>query len=155
MLGPALARQFTRNTRYLVGQVDGITDQQSLFQPGFGVNCLNWTIGHILQYRGNVASLAGIDLPQTAGLDRYARESDPITEDGPGVIAFSALVERLSETDEPMAAALSSMTDEQLAETIETGDSVHTRQSRILFFHFHDTLHAGQADVLAELSKQT
>ena len=154
MLGPDLARQFTRNTRFLTGQVEGISHDQSLVQPDFGANCLNWTVGHILQYRANVAALAGIDLPETGGLERYVRESDPVTEDGPGVVSFAALMERLSATEEPIAEALSAMSDEQMAETIETGDRVLTRRSRILFFYFHDTLHVGQADVLAELSKR-
>lgn len=155
MLGSDLGRQFTRNTRFLTGQVEGITNEQSLVQPDFGANCLNWTVGHILHYRSNVASLAGIELPQAAGLDRYARESDPITGEGPGVIAFSTLMERLSGTEQPIAEALVGMTEAQLAETIETGDRAASRLSRILFLYFHDTLHVGQADVLAELSKRS
>ena len=155
MSGSDLAKQFTRNTRFLAGQLEGISHEQSLVQPDFGANCLNWTVGHILQYRGNVASLVGIELSETQGLDRYARESDPITEDGPGVVALDALMDRLSGTEQPIADALSAMTAEQLAETIESGDRVLSRMSRILFFYFHDTLHVGQADVLAELAKRS
>lgn len=155
MISSDLAKQFTRNTRFLANQLEGISHEQSLVQPDFGANCLNWTVGHILQYRGNVASLAGTDLSQTEGLERYARESDPITADGPGVVGFDELLERLAATEEPIDAALSAMTPEQLAETIESGERLLTRQARILFFYFHDTLHVGQADVLAELAKRS
>lgn len=154
MIGSDLAKQFTRNTRFLAGQLEGLTHVQSLAQPDFGANCLNWTVGHILQYRGSVASLLGIDLPGTHDLERYARESDPITSDGPGVVGFDELLERLAGTEGPIDAALTSMSEEQLSETIESGDRILTRLARILFLYFHDTLHVGQADVLAEFAKR-
>jgi len=152
--GADLGRGFTRNTRYLTGQLDGIDHRQSLAQPEFGANCLNWTVGHMLQYRGSVAELLGVDLPQSAGLDRYARESDPILEDGPGVLDFGQLLERFAETEQPIAEALSGLPDDGLAEEIVRNERSATLNSRVLFLYFHDTLHAGQADVLAEFSRR-
>ena len=153
-MGEELARQFTRNVRFLEGQLDGISHEQSLAQPGFGANCLNWTVGHMVEYRGGVASLLGVELAASDGLDRYQRESDPITGDGPGVVAFDELMGRLAATDEQLTPALRAVTDAQLAEELESGERRRTRLGRLLFLHFHDTLHAGQADVLAEFSRR-
>ena len=152
--GSDLGKQFARNTRYLVGQLEGIDHRQSLAQPEFGANCLNWTVGHMLQYRGSVARLLGVDLPQSDGLGRYEQESDPIVEDGPGVVEFSTLLERFSQTEAPIASSLAATTDDQLHEEIVRSERAATLNSRVLFLYFHDTLHAGQADVLGEFSRR-
>lgn len=155
MIGSDLARQFRRNTRYLLGQLDGIDQTQSLTQPDFGANCLNWTLGHIVGYRRNVGRLLGVDITETEGLDRYRQESDPIIGEGPGVVEFSELMTRLEATEAPISNALVAASDARLEEEIESGEHITSRLARLLFLYFHDTLHAGQADVLAEFSRRT
>lgn len=151
MIGHDIARQFKRNTRYMGSQLAGIDHAASLRQPGSGVNCLNWTVGHIVQYRGTVGRVVGVELPSTVGLDRYVQESDPIVEDGPGVVDFAELRDRLAATEDPLVDRMSSMADDRFHQEIESREQTMTRLARVLFLYFHDTLHVGQADIIAGL----
>lgn len=153
MIGHDIARQFRRNTRYLASQLAGLDHAASLWQPPGGANCLNWTVGHIVQYRGTVGRVIGVGVPGTDGLDRYVQESEPIVEDGPGVVGFDDLLSRLTMTEQPLVDRLSSMADDRFHEEIESREQMMTRLARVLFLYFHDTLHTGQADVTAQLAR--
>ena len=89
---PHLAKAFGRNTSIVGMQVAGLTHEESLIQTPYNVNCLNWTLGHILVYRDRILTTAGREPQFPAGeLDRYRRESEPILEDGPGVLPLEQL----------------------------------------------------------------
>ncbi len=145
-----LATGFVRNTGYLTRQIESIDHDGSLRQFD-GVNCLNWTVGHIVHYRNVV-----LDMLEASPIDglgpRYDRESDPILSDGPGVLGFDGLHSLLKASGEAVAAALRG--DEgSLDRLVMTGDQEVAVGSRIQFYFFHDTLHVGQADVLAAMSR--
>lgn len=148
-----LARAFARNTAYLRHKVEGVDHSTSLHQPPAEANCLNWTVGHVVHYRNQI--LGALDAGPV-GLDgelaRYEIESDPITGDGPGVARFSRLLELLDASQAALDAALGEATEEAMAQEQKVGERTTTRGSRVFFLYFHDTLHIGQADVLAELA---
>ncbi len=149
-----LARAFARNAAYLGRAVAGIDHSASLLQPPAPANCLNWTVGHVVHYRDVILEL--LDRPPVGGegeLDRYRQESEPIRAEGPGVVRFERLLELLETGQGQLAEALTAVSEERLAEPMELGERTTTRGSRVFFYYFHDTLHIGQADVLAELSR--
>ncbi len=151
---PKLARAFARNTAYLRHKAEGVDHAASLHQPPAEVNCLNWTVGHVVHYRNQV--LGALDAPPVGAegeLARYEIESDPIAGDGPGVLAFSRLLELLDASQGALDAALGEATDEAMAVEQTVGERTTTRGSRLFFLYFHDTLHVGQADVLSELAR--
>lgn len=48
MIGPQqLAQAYARNTAIIKMQIEGLTHEESLLQPPFRANCLNWVLGHI------------------------------------------------------------------------------------------------------------
>ncbi len=144
-----LATGFLRNTGYLTRQIESIDHDGSLRQVE-GVNCLNWTVGHIVHYRNVVLEM--LEAPPIDGLGpRYDRESDPILSDGPGVLAFDVLRSLLEASGEAVAAALRG-NDGNLDRLVMSGDQEAAVGSRIQFYFFHDTLHVGQADVLAAMA---
>lgn len=155
MMSPAkLARAFARNTAYLRQKAEGVGHAASLHQPPAEANCLNWTVGHIVHYRNQI--LAALDAgPVGAGgeLARYEIESEPITADGPGVLDFARLLGMLDESQAALDAALGDAPEAAMADEQMVGERVTTRGSRVFFLYFHDTLHVGQADVLAELAR--
>lgn len=145
-----LATGFARNTGYLIRQIEAIDHGTSLVQHE-GVNCLNWTVGHIVNYRNVILHLLGADRIDWTDA-RYDRESEPIIGDGPDVVPFEELKELLSASGEALAKALRESTDMGLQRSVQSGDQGVAVGSRVQFYFFHDTLHVGQADVLAGIS---
>ncbi len=155
MLSPGqLSRAFARNAAYLSSVAADIDHVGSLHQPPASVNCLNWTAGHIVHYRNQILEALGAPAVGDAGeLDRYMIESEPITADGPGVLDFTRLLSLLARSQDALEAALAATTEAVMQERQQIGDRETTRGSRVFFYYFHDTLHVGQADVLAQLAR--
>ncbi|MCJ7725900.1 MAG: DinB family protein [Acidimicrobiia bacterium] len=149
-----LARQFERNTWIIAAQTDGLTHEQSLQQTPYRVNCLNWTLGHLLEGRGVVLDLLGA--PRVVASDetaRYRRESDPILEDGPDVLPLDRLVAALTESGAAISAALAAIEESVLAEESEGKDGERTSLGqRVHFQYFHDTYHTGQTELLRQVA---
>lgn len=112
MLGPVdLSKYFYRNTRIIGMQTSGLTHADSLAQTPYNVNCLNWTVGHILLNRSNTMRELGQD-SSFGELARYARESDPIVEDGPGVVPLPELLQRLDESQKTLREVFDTVSDQ-------------------------------------------
>lgn len=106
-------------------------------------------LGHVVSGRSQLlVRLFGVE--QAA---RYLRESDPITEDGPGVMAFADLLGLLDASEEALEAALADADDEFMAEelSVEDGDMA-SRAAQVMFIYFHDTYHIGQTDLLRQMA---
>ncbi len=49
MITPSgLVKAYERNTRIIEMQADGLSHANSLIQTEYNINCLNWTIGHVV-----------------------------------------------------------------------------------------------------------
>ena len=153
MISPVeLAQAYRRNVVYLDQRIAGIGHRASLEQPGGEANCLNWTVGHLVHYRNIVLDYLGSSpVGEEGELDRYVRESEPILADGPGVVRFERLVELWNASQESLDAAMKGLGDADVRRVVEKGERHATLGERLFFFYFHDTLHVGQADVLAAL----
>lgn len=147
-----LVRDFERNRRIVQAQCDGLGHADSLIQPPFAANCLNWTVGHLVVHRDKALQTMGAEPvldPQT--FSRYTNESDPVLTDGPDVRKLEELLAALDDTQR------------RLAEVIPTADldadSGHERQptvgQRVRFLYFHDTYHTGQTELLRALAGRT
>ena len=149
-----VTRGFKRNVSLVEAHADGISHEDSLTQTPYNVNCFNWVVGHMITSRNALfRNIAGEELWSTEdGLDRYRRESEPITEDGPGVWKLADLLAALGESQERIEARFGETTPEYLAEEVEVDGRSATREARILFGYFHDTYHTGQLDLLRQLS---
>jgi hypothetical protein len=148
-----LAKAFGRNTAILKMQTAGLTHEESLLQTAYGVNCLNWTVGHILVYRDRVVSSVGGE-PQfpNGELNRYQRESEPIVEDGPGVLALERLVAGIGSSQEAIDAVVAALTDEEFSEQSEIDGRMVSLSRRLHFDYFHDTYHTGQTEILRQVA---
>jgi hypothetical protein len=154
MTGELLRRAFVRNQRVIHAQADGLTHEQSLTQTEYNVNCFNWVLGHIVDSRSRLLVQFGYDEVMSDAVgERYRRESDPITEEGPDVVPFDELLAMLDRTQELLDRMLGDATDEWLAEeTPVTEDRAAPRVNQIHFTYFHDTYHVGQTDLLRQMS---
>ena len=148
-----LTKAFGRNTAILMMQVAGLSHEDSLLQTPYKINCLNWTLGHILVYRDRVLSRSGTT-PQFAEgeLDRYRRESEPITGDGPGVLQFPRLVAGIESSQEAVDQSLGLMSDGMFSEQVDEDGRTVSRAALLHFDYFHDTYHTGQTELLRQVA---
>ena len=141
---------YALNTRLIHLQADGLSNADSLIQPPFNSNCLNWVIGHIVQGRCTVLELLGQETVMTEEQrDRYKRGSDPIKGEEAGIMTLAALLAALDESQTRIDAALDSITEAELAVVVE---DEATLAHRLYGQYFHDTYHTGQTDLLRQVA---
>lgn len=150
----ALARDFERNTWVIKAQVEGLSHADSLLQTPYRINCLNWTLGHLLDGRRIVLELLGappvVSAEETA---RYRKESEPILADGVGVLSLDRLMAALGETQAAISAALGRLDEAGLAKASDVGEGkTVTLGERVHFQYFHDTYHTGQTELLRQFT---
>jgi hypothetical protein len=149
-----LAHDFTSNIQVIGRLTEGLTHADSLAQPPFAGNCINWLLGHIVVSRTRVQKLIGLtptwNDAQTA---RYETGTDPITGDGDGVIALEDLLAALDETAESIAARLRDLSDADL-DVVPDG-SERSLGFRLHGLHWHETYHIGQLELLRVVAGKT
>lgn len=154
MYAPAqFVRAFARNVAIVQMQADGLTHDDSLIQTPYRVNCFNWVVGHLVTGRDDALRAVGASSVWSGDTEeRYRRESEPIMEDGPGVLPFPDLLDALAETQRRIEQAVGELTEQQLAVETMIGDKPVTLASRLRFFYFHDTYHTGQTELLRQFA---
>jgi uncharacterized damage-inducible protein DinB len=148
-----LASAFARNVEVLKLQAEGLTHEESLLQPPFRGNCMNWVLGHIAHNRGLVLDVLKAEhLPEHDRLARYARESEAITSDEQGALPLQELLATLDQQQARTGEALLRATDAELARTTGPTGRQRTVASAVFFLYFHETYHVGQAELLRQLA---
>lgn len=144
---------FARNVSVIKMQTKDLTDEDSLRQPPFHGNCLNWVLGHIAENRDGVLELLG-ESPQIGALGaRYKRGSEPLTDAGDGVLRLDELVAWLDRAQERIAAAIARMNNAAWAREIVVGNNRKTTVGqRVFFLCFHETYHVGQTELFRQLA---
>jgi hypothetical protein len=148
-----LAEGFVLNRRLIQMHTEGLTHADSLVQTPFNINSLNWVLGHIAVNQDRVLVLAGqeplLDKFQTA---RYESGSEPVRQDGEGVMDLDDLLDVLSRGQAQIIEILPLMTPEELAREIKIGEHSTTVGDRLFGLYFHDTYHTGQTDLLRQVA---
>lgn len=148
-----LARDFARNVGIITMQAEGLSHADSLLQTEYNLNSLNWVLGHIADNREAVlAALGAPTVTDGTELARYQRESDPIHEDGPGVVSLDRLLGILAAGRDRVTAAIEDTELDQWRAKSEVGERMVSLGSRIHFLYFHDTYHTGQTELLRQLA---
>ena len=143
-----LAEYYGTIHRVIYRQLDGVTHEESLRQPPFRGNCLNWILGHIVYSRRNVLTLLEEDLPWTENESaRYIRNSEPITSEE-NALPLEQLLDHLEKSQERILAGLHRVS----AERMETIVDDQTVGEQITFLQWHETYHLGQLEPLRQLA---
>lgn len=153
MIGPHdLVGAFARNVAVVKSQAAGLSHAESLIQPPFRGNCLNWVIGHLVTNRDDV--LATLDQPPVLGAAGapYRRESEPLRAAESGVLPLADLLALLEQAQEGIAAALGPLDETTLAREVVVGERTTTVARRTFFLYFHETYHVGQTELLRQLA---
>ncbi len=144
---------FALNLSLIQRQCDGLEHEDSLRQPAFRGNCLNWVLGHILVSRDRVIRLLGEQPTLSAEeKDHYETNSDPITRDDEEILGLTDLLARLQTAQERISAGLQRATPDDLSKAIDAENPAVTVGKKIFGLYFHDTYHTGQTELLRQLA---
>jgi uncharacterized damage-inducible protein DinB len=154
MISPQeLASAFERNLGIIKMQTAGLTHQQSLLQPPFRGNCLNWVLGHILETRDGILRTLGQEpILSDKERARYGYGSEPVRGDGADILRLEKMLELLERSQKGIEAGLQRITPEQLAKETRDHRGVVTIAQRLFFQYFHETYHVGQTELLRQLA---
>lgn len=149
MLSETLLRQFEHSYMAIRLSCEDVTHMESLFQPMYEGNCLNWVLGHILVYRNDILELLGAEpLWDEAHMEAYRRGSPPITADAENVHQLDRMLEDLDRTQEILVERLKSLSDEDLARPVED----ETVGILLAGYQSHEAYHVGQLSVLRRIA---
>ena len=147
-----LGQAYKTNQWLIHRLVEGLNHADSIVQPPFQGNCLNWVLGHILVSRNRVLKLLEA-IPIWGGdeVNLYNTGSAPITGDGQGV-RFEELLEVLDLAQERIQEALDDIGSDQLDLVVETSRGTRPVGKHIAGLNWHETYHIGQLELLRELA---
>jgi len=148
-----LAEAFARNTNIIKMQTQDLTQEDSLIQPPFGGNCLNWVLGHIAENRDRMFELLGEPKLMEQSGARYKRGSEAITAPDGNTLRLEQILDWLDRSQAQLAAVLGRTDENTLAREISTrSNQTTTVGQRLFFLYFHETYHVGQTELFRQLA---
>lgn len=144
-----------RNYRILLRQINGLTHEQSLLQPPFRGNCLNWVVGHLVMSRERMLLLVDEEPVWTPEQRlRYERGSEPVT-DGKDALHFDRIVADLGTSHQRLVNRLQSITTDELnARKVPYNLPADPEPvwDWLQFLLWHETYHIGNTELLRQLA---
>jgi len=133
-------------------QIKDVSHAESLIQPPFRGNCLNWVVGHILVVYGECLELMGAHgaLSQ-ADAQLYGYGSEPIT-DASRACDLEGLVKRLDNQFEILLGKLGSLSPEKLESQVQIWRGTVSLIEGLAFMQWHAAYHTGQLELLRQLA---
>ncbi len=148
--------QFDYNVHAFERLVQGISHAESMVLPEFGVNNINWIVGHLIESRNELLEVVGLaPIWSAATRMKYQTGSQVVSEpDNPGV-AFDRLVTDYLATQDLLVVRITEMTGEEL--NLEIGDGLQdsTIAETINGYIWHETYHIGQIELLRPMVGKT
>jgi uncharacterized damage-inducible protein DinB len=139
-----LVQQFGAIYAVIGRNIDGLTHADSLMPAAGGGNTANWILGHLVNVHNGVMQIIGAPPVWESEQLKRATFDNPIRNAG-DAIDWDTLVERFNASRDACLAALSSLSDEALAEKMPGpfGDQ-STRAGVLAILVVHQCYHAGQ-----------
>jgi hypothetical protein len=148
MISPQMLKSLYQESYIIVKkQIEGLQHLDSIYQPPFGGNCINWIVGHIIVARCNFLMM--LDLPSIWNMNqcrRYIPGSNPITNANDAIL-FEILLDDFDHTQEQLMKILGQVTKEKLQEI--SGEK--TIGENMAFYNSHEAYHAGQLEILRKI----
>jgi uncharacterized damage-inducible protein DinB len=133
-------------------QLKDITHAESLLQPPFRGNCMNWVIGHILDVRQGWLTLLGLPGILTEDEQKvYGYGSEPITTVAQAS-HLDSLVKRLDESLVTLVDKLENITQADLDHEVEIWRGPLPLAQALSFMQWHEAYHTGQLELLRQLA---
>ncbi len=155
MIPPAaksLIELYQFNHNIIHQQLKDITHAESLLQPPFRGNCMNWVIGHILCIRDECLELLGLPgVMSDAESKKYGYGSEPIT-DATRASDLDSMLKRLDESLAIIVTKLESRTQDDLDREARIWRGPLPLSEAISFMLWHEAYHSGQLELLRQLA---
>ncbi|MEZ4713295.1 MAG: DinB family protein [Caldilineaceae bacterium] len=146
-----LTQIFQRNVYVVKRQTEGLNHADSVKQPPFRGNCLNWVLGHVLESRNHIlAHLAGQPILDEEQAKLYCSGSQPVTPDSPSV-TLGTLLALMEESQNRIEGGFNAATEEDLGRIINE-ERQTTTAGMITFLAWHESYHIGQLEYLRQLA---
>ncbi len=154
---PTLRFMFQRGADQIKELCDGISNADSLRKMPLDHNCINYTIGHMLQSRNHILKTLGVedfDWPEALA-DSYSGNigttEDALAGAGQG-LTLEQLLAKLDESQALIDSALSSRDVEDVPGTRQFFDNPEATAADVVgFMSWHESQHLGQLDVLVQV----
>jgi uncharacterized damage-inducible protein DinB len=145
-----IANMLAWNTGMIHDHADDISQEESLIDPPDGGNNMNWTIGHIVKYRGLMLERAGYEIPwPTDKYDRFKRHSAALTDPNEAA-SMQEMLADLDRSQEILEKWLESATDEVLEQ--DTAGNIRSLGGMIGRLAWHEGYHIGQLEILRNMA---
>jgi len=132
--------------------VDGLTQEETLIQLPFEVNCLNWVLGHVVTNRSHALEVVGAEHAwQDEVRKLYNTGTENIKPDG-GSMQVDVLLKHLDESVELLKVALENVGEEYLSDRFTNYRGEKTREEHLSGFNWHETYHIGQLEIFRALA---
>lgn len=132
-------------------QLRGMTHAETLLQPPFQANCMNWVLGHLLTERDGILSM--LQLVQVLSAEElaiYDRGSLALTAANLAS-PLDSLKARLDQSLGQIVTALENMPQENLEINVDFGGKSRLG-AEIAFLLWHETYHTGQLELLRQVA---
>jgi uncharacterized damage-inducible protein DinB len=142
-----------RNLGIIKDQTRGLTHADSVLQPPFRGNCMNWVLGHIADNRNSMLQFLGKEpFLSEAHCKRYGYGSEPVCEDAGDILRLEQLLGVLEQSQATIAASLQQMNGEEWAREVQSFLGTTTLGQIIFFLYWHESYHTGQTEALRQLA---
>jgi len=133
-------------------QLKDVTQEESLMQPPFRGNCLNWVVGHILTGRDDCLVFMGQNAVLTEEeRERYKRGSEALTDPGKAS-PLDDLALKLDDSLERLVIGLSELSPEALQREVVFARKPGPLGGVLAFLNWHEAYHVGQLELLRQLT---
>ena len=133
-------------------QLKDITHAESLLQPPFRGNCMNWVIGHILDVRQGWLNLLGLPGILTEDEQKvYGYGSEAITT-AAQASHLDSLGKKLDESLATLVSKLENIAQADLDREVEIWRGPLPLAQALSFMQWHEAYHTGQLELLRQLA---
>jgi hypothetical protein len=147
-----LTELFKTNHNILHMQLKDISQAESLLQPPFRGNCLNWDIGHILGIYGEALEQMGLPGTLSAAEGKvYGYGSEPLC-DAARANDLQDMVKRLDEALERITSQLGSLSPAELEREVTIWRGPMPLIEALSIIQWHSSYHTGQLELLRQLA---
>lgn len=131
---------------------EGVSQEESLIQPGAQGNCMNWVLGHLIRVYDDVMPLVG---GKSSGeFERYERGGAPL-KNGDGAADIGKLRQEWNDYARRFEDGLATLTAKRLdapAPFSPMNNPDETVGSLLSMMLFHQAYHAGQLGLLRRVA---
>lgn len=145
-----LAAMYARSAKLLLANLEGVTDEQALWQPSPDVNNINWLVGHLVNGRCRIGIMLGVEPVWDADTrEVYKNGAARLMADSAGIVPLSRAITDFAFISEATGAALQALAPDALLAPADDARFT-SRAEHFLYMHFHEAHHAGQVMLLRE-----